>query len=449
MKSLHAIVICLGLLFCPPVLCASTALQTLFDSLGASANVTSPGAFRDQQAGYYTAGGLMVRAPVMGFAPIQVSLPHIGVSCGGIDAHLGSFSFISADNMGRALTRMGTGVGTYALQLSLKTIAPQVESIFSQLRKILFDVNQLQLGDCRMVQQLVASALPRESEMYRHACTDVMSQGRGAGDWFGAKTSCAQNTRAFETAREIGQRQQNRDSFDLQEANYTWHALSKMTGLSREMKEFVMTLVGTVIKRNAGGSFQYEYIPGMADSEDFIRAHLKGGRTKILSCRDSGKCLEVGRLEVAFSQEAQGNPCMMQRFRTTIELIKQKYEQKVALTPADIAFLNDTANLPVWKYIQISTAVGSHFLLDDAIEFIAGSVLLAQFDRAAAEVIGAFDALQGVQLNDERIQELKSNIQEARTRLQTMKGICQNGAIFRLNQMLRAYEHAVILEKGV
>lgn len=440
----------LAALCCSELVFSKTALQNLFDSLGVQHNATTPGSFKDQQAGYYTGGGMMVRGSVQGFSPIQVSLPSLNVSCGGIDAHLGSLSFISAEKMIEALKSMGTGVATYGFQLALKTMAPQIESTFSQLRKILLEVNQMQAGDCRMVQQMVASVLPKDSEMYRHACTDLKSQGRDSGDWFGAKEDCKNNETAFTQAKQVGANESNKDSFDMKEVNFTWHALSKMRGMSKEMKEFIMTLTGTIIKKQKGSTFDYDFIEGKADNREFIEAHLKGGKTAIRVCHRDQECLNPSEQDIIFGFEGQNNnPCMGARIQKKISDVRQKYVEKGALSNAEISFLNDAVKLPVWKYIQVSVAAGTHFLLSDAVDFIAASVLLAQFERAAAEVVEALDKIQTAQMNDEMVQRLKSNIQKTRHRLQIMIGNSNNGAVFRLNQMLKAYEHEVVLQKGV
>lgn len=444
---------------CPFYIQAESALDKLFESLNIHNNASAPGSYKDQQAGYYTGGGVMMRADISGFSPIQVSLPAFNVGCGKIDAHLGSLSFMKSGNMIRSLKAMGVGIGTYAFQLALKTVAPQIESTFSQLRKILLEINQMQLGDCRMVQQMVTSALPKDSEMYRHACTDVNSKGSEESDWFGAKAGCKESEQAFAKAKEVGasEREAKTDSFDMRPVNFTWHALYKMSGLSDEMKEFIMTLVGTIIKKEGAlrpkqkepSGFQYHYVAGMADNRAFIESHLKGGETEVLVCDSKTDCLNPRKSKVIYSASEGGNPCMTSKIHVKILSLQNKYLNKGTLLPDEIGFLNDSVKLPVWKYIQISSAVGSHFLLNDAVEFIAASVLLAQFERAAAEVVGALDSLQTAQLNDEMVQKLKENIHNTRMRLQLMIGNCNNGALFRLNQMLKTYENEVTLQKGL
>ncbi len=439
----------ISLIFLSSNLIAETALETMFKSIGGKTNISKPGVFRDQSAGYYTGGGAMMRGNVSGFTPIQASLPKFGAHCGGIDAYLGSISFVGGKEMLKALRGMGTGVATYAFQLALKTMAPQIESTFSQLRKILLEANQMMLGDCRMVQQMVAGALPKESEMYKHACTDVNSQGHHSTDWFGAKQRCQKTGRA-DAVKEIktGDRGVKNKDLLMGEFNITWHALSKMSGMSSQMKEFIMSVVGTIISKKEGDNFKLKYIEGKADNKKFIEALLKGGKTQLLVCSDKGKCINPSLSEVSFAPAGDNNPCMKVKIFKKINAIRNKYIEKGALNLNEITFLNDSVKLPVWKYIQVSVASGAMFLLSDAVEFIAVSVLLSQFDRAAAEVISSLDALQSVQINDESVKILKDKIQDTRLRLQIMIGNANNGAIFRLNKMIKTYEHEVVLQRG-
>ena len=75
----------------------SSALQRMFESLGSDTNVTTPGGFQDQAAGYYTGGGMVMRQKNKVVSPFNVSLPHLGIGCGGIDLYFGSISAIKGD----------------------------------------------------------------------------------------------------------------------------------------------------------------------------------------------------------------------------------------------------------------------------------------------------------------------------------------------------------------
>lgn len=124
--------------------------------------------------------------------------------------------------------------------------------------------------------------------------------------------------------------------------------------------------------------------------------------------------------------------------------LREKYMDKNPITEVEVSFLNDAVSLPVYRYIQVSVAAGTHFLMQDAVEYIAAMVLLTQFDRLMSEVIEAVDALQKIQLEDTAIDQFKQNLQQARGRVQALLVGANNGSIMTLNQAIKAIEQSII-----
>ena len=124
--------------------------------------------------------------------------------------------------------------------------------------------------------------------------------------------------------------------------------------------------------------------------------------------------------------------------------LRTKYISKENITTDDINFLNDAVNVPVYRYIQVSVAAGTPFMMQDAAEYIAASVLLSQFDRVMSEVLEAVDALQKIQLEDTAIAEFKKNLQNARSRVQALLIGANDGSIYYLNQAMQAIEQSII-----
>jgi conjugative transfer pilus assembly protein TraH len=99
--------------------------------------------------------------------------------------------------------------------------------------------------------------------------------------------------------------------------------------------------------------------------------------------------------------------------------------------------------VPVYKYIQVSAAVGSQFMLEDTCEYIGLSILLTQFDKVAAEILTALDNLQDIQLTTETIEGFKKRIQSLRGRLHAQLASANGDALLRLHQMIRGHEQAL------
>jgi conjugative transfer pilus assembly protein TraH len=70
-----------------------------------------------------------------------------------------------------------------------------------------------------------------------------------------------------------------------------WNALSKnrLFDGNKELKEFVMTLTGTLI---LGRTVKSPRCRRTTD-QDLIKAMMEGGTAKIYHCNDSDKCLKV------------------------------------------------------------------------------------------------------------------------------------------------------------
>lgn len=81
-------------------------LKDVFE--GMSVNVTNPGSYHDQAAGYYAAGGLSMRTGKTAFNPISLTPPSLNMSCSGIDAYLGSFSIISGEELVQLMKNIGS-----------------------------------------------------------------------------------------------------------------------------------------------------------------------------------------------------------------------------------------------------------------------------------------------------------------------------------------------------
>jgi conjugative transfer pilus assembly protein TraH len=421
---------------------ASGALDKFFESLGGHVNHTAPGAFFDQAAGYYTGGGYALRQGNTVIQPINISLPRLGAGCNSLDLYFGSFSFLQGAQLSELLRKIGTGIPTYALQLALKTMAPQIENLLAQLRKYILDMNNMMLGSCQSTQQIVGGLWPKGTAASEQICMD---QKRGGNeDWFGARKHC---DRSNAVQGEVQGAQQKHKDLLMGEYNLVWHVLKKMPAYAnnKELAYFIMTVTGSLISRREGEGFRLKAIEPKADQKDFIVAYLKGGTTSRLICDEPERCL-VPRLETVTIQDGPHNPqtTMKAKVIHKISDLRAKYISKETVTPEEISFLNDSVNLPVYRYIQVSVAAGSHFLMQDAAEYIAANVILAQFDRVMSEVVEAVDALQKVQLEDTAILQFKKNLQSARSRVQALLIGANNGSIYLLNQTIQAIEQAII-----
>lgn len=433
---------------------AKGALDKFFKSLGGQTNSTSPGAFHDQAAGYYTGGGYVLRQNNSVVNPINISLPRIGVGCNSLDLYFGGISFIKSEQLVQMARQIATGAPTYAFQLSMKTFAPQIENLMSQLRKQVQDINGMMLNSCQASQQIVGGLWPKGTAASEQICMDQTRSGNN--DWFGARSHCEDTSKV---SQKVTEAQKKHKDLLQGEYNLVWHVLQKMPEYAnnKQLAYFIMSVTGTLISKKESDPSQKDEDPRYrirlieprADQKEFIAAYLKGGTTSQLVCDEGKKCLAVKTSQITIENDVEAaQPSMRAKVIQMIGDLRVKYISKTAVTQEDITFLNDSVNLPVYRYIQVSVAAGTHFMMQDAAEFIAAAVLLTQFDRVMSEVIEAVDALQKIQLEDTAIGDFKKNLQQARGRVQALLIGANNGSVHTLNQAIQAIEQAIIAKNS-
>jgi conjugative transfer pilus assembly protein TraH len=271
-------------------------LDSFFNKLGSKSNFTQAGAYKDQAAGYYTGGGFALREGSTTVNPLTVSMPNYGAGCNNIDMYFGSISFVRSEQLVAMLKQLKKGVPTYGFQLALKSWFPMGEGLLSEIREKIEKMNALMLNSCQLSQQIVGGAWPKGTAASEQICMDAKRSSDM--DWFGARNHCNQS----ESANALMSARDKHKDLMVAEYNLVWHIVKKMGTYSdsskREMAEFVMSIVGTLISVKEGNSFKTRIIGPRADQKEFVAAYLKGGQTTVLRCDETGKCLMY--LEIKF-----------------------------------------------------------------------------------------------------------------------------------------------------
>lgn len=415
------------------------ALTRFYNSFGAGSNLTNPTHFHDQAAGHYTGGGLVLRGKNKTVQPINVSLPHIGTDgCNKIDMYFGSLSFVKGEELAQLGRSAISGAPSYALQLALKTMAPQIENLLTQLRKEIMDLNKHMMNSCRLTQQVVGGVWPKSREASEYICKQEKMADNS--DSFAAQKHCQKDDKVQQG---IEQAKAKHPDLMAGEYNLVWHVMKKMPDYqdNRELAEFVMTLVGTLLSRKDGNKYRYYFFAPKADSEEFLAANLKGGDTQKLTCNETEKCLDPHKVPFTVPEG------LGEKVHKRIVDLTTKYKQNQAITADDLSFLNDSVAFPVYKYIQVSAAANRHFLTQDASQYIAISVLLYQFDKIIGEVLEAVDLIASIQVDDTALQKFRENLMRAKTLIQTRMTTSNMKAIWQLMQLIQAEEKSITIQQ--
>jgi conjugative transfer pilus assembly protein TraH len=81
-------------------------MNNFFNKLGFASNTSQPQVWQGQAAGYASGGSLYARTQVKTIQLVSMTLPDINAGCGGIDAYLGSFSFINSEQLQRFANKL-------------------------------------------------------------------------------------------------------------------------------------------------------------------------------------------------------------------------------------------------------------------------------------------------------------------------------------------------------
>ncbi len=333
---------------------------------GMSTNVTKPGSYQDQAAGYYAAGGLSMRTSKTSFNPISMTAPSLTMSCNGIDAYLGSFSIISGDELVQLMKNIGTQAKAYAFSLGMKTFAPQVENSLKDLRNLAMEMNQFAKGDCEITKAIFASILPKDSAMRESVCKDMQAQS--GMDYFAAGKRCRNDLEQ----KQALQQAQNKDP-ELMLNNYNiFIKAAEKAGIPVDMRSSIMSMTGTIVVKNKNVYF----FDSLAKDEKSWITHLKGGESASIYACDNSSCLNPTlqrNISILPEQSYQG------KAKTKLDGLKSKLASNSEFNNVDIMFLSSIGEaFPIYDYITLESISGIT-ILDSSSELIANYTLLQHY----------------------------------------------------------------------
>lgn len=130
---------------------------------------------------------------------------------------------------------------------------------------------------------------PQTQESQQKVCQDIGSESNIFADWAASRQGCTVGGQSSSVRDKASDKDKERV---LKNQNIIWEALKKnrMFDGNKELKEFIMTLTGTLI---FGEDSEITPLPARTTDRDILRAIMEGGTAKIYHCNDSDKCLKV------------------------------------------------------------------------------------------------------------------------------------------------------------
>ncbi|EIQ0794666.1 conjugal transfer protein TraH, partial [Escherichia coli] len=175
-----------------------------------------------QAAGYAYGGSLYARTQVKNVQLISMTLPDINAGCGGIDAYLGSFSYINGEQLQRFVKQIMSNAAGYFFDLALQTTVPEIKTAKDFLQKMASDINSMNLSSCQVAQGLVGGLFPQTQESQRKVCQDIAGESNIFADWAASRQGCTVGGQSASVRDKAGEKDKERV---LKNQNIMWEAL--------------------------------------------------------------------------------------------------------------------------------------------------------------------------------------------------------------------------------
>ena len=435
-----------GGLFAPAQADVNSEMSNFFNSAGVSGNVTGPGAFQGQSAGYYSLGNVWMRFPQRNVQPFNIQLPHARAGCGGIDLFSGSFSFINSAELIAMLKATANNAVGFAFKLAIDAVSPQISKVMEELSQKAEKLNQMNISSCETAQALVGGLWPKMEATRSTICESVGNSQGLFSDWAATRQGCTNGGRRDSTIA-ANTNPAMADQLIGEPHNYTWDILKKssqFSGFDQDFKELVMTLVGTIITQpstdpRVGGRVA---MIGAAD-DSVVQALLDGTQNggsavKILRCDTADACLNPTLQSLVVTNASAIRP----RVRQLIQNMAVAIRANSAIGPNEKALLN-VASIPLYKVLAVQSA--SHVAVGaDEIDTIAEITSIDIVQAMLQNLLDSFAQSKTslVKADEHTAQMWQQSISEARQRIAN-RGVSISQ---RVEVTMRVIDRSMMLE---
>jgi len=429
-------------------------LMAFFKSAGIASNVTSPGSYQDQTAGFYSGGSIIARNGVRNAQLATVQMPGYRAGCGGIHAWGGAFSYIKAGELVELARNIGSATAAYAFMLAVQTVSPQIYNIMNELQNLATQINQANINSCEMGATLLGGVWPKSDQASKHLCQNMGTNLGMFSDYASSRHDCGAGGDRGRVIKGGSSDPRYKDMF-VGDFNLAWKAIQANAFLrqDKELAELFLTLVGSIIVRSGepqtshfkGGavadkSHQVINLIGYADKDDVINGLLIGGKTLLYVCNDEA-CLEPKLTSITLSEPHS----LRGQVHGILESIVQKIYEDGEPKPEEKDFFNAT-RLPIFKMLNVLTAFrkGQAPLDIHQYEDLIAIDILYKYVMEVIDIVhDSVVQLRSVQVNDSHIEQFLHNLHVARKRITALR----NSTFQYMDSMLSFVEATQTIEK--
>ena len=405
------------------------AMDGYFNDMGAAANVTGPSAFQGQSAGYYSAGNIWTRFPQKNVNLANLQLPSVKAGCGGIDLFAGSFSFINSAQLIALLKSIANNAVGFAFKLAIDTVCPECSKVMEEMKQAAQLMNNQSINSCQMAAGLVGSVWPKSDMADKEICQQFGNSTGVFSDMAASMAGCGNGGSRTTTNAAAASDPAFKDVTPGVSRNYTWHMLKKSEffapggNLDRELAEYVMTIVGTIIyvpaKDAPATPGVYNPIEGDVSSA-LVTALLDGtaisGPVKIWTC-DPSEPDDVCVNPTLTPLTVDATKAIRARVKVLIDGMAASMATDTPLTAPQIALLQ-VASLPLYKILSVQAAAGRGAAIessDTLAEITSVDLLTSVLDQLMTEMGKSKSTL--IAADAEKAQAWAANFVATRTAL--------------------------------
>lgn len=385
-------------------------LGNFFNNLGFDGNATKAQAWQGQAAGYVTGGSVYLRNQVKNVQLMSVELPSINAGCGGIDAYLGSFSFISGEQITRFGKQIMSNAAGYAFDLALQTMVPEMKQAKDFLQKMANEINGMNMSSCQAAQGIIGGLFPKTQVSQQKVCQDIAGENNIFADWAASRQGCTVGGKMDEVQNKANAKEKDQI---LKNKNLIWDTLSAnhLFDDNRELKEFVMSIVGSIVFDDKGNLTS---LTPLVDNRDVVKSLMNGGSAKVYGCDSADLCLHPTVHTVNINE----NKALTNLVKELLLGIGAKLQTDEGLTEKEKGFINSTS-VPILKYLTTAQSMGmdGSYLLEMS-DFIAQNIMMQYLDELVKQ---ANLALAAKNYPEAASNELRGNIVTASRLLAQMK----------------------------
>ena len=334
-KSLARYQISIVIFFCILIQASScfAGIEKIIKTLspkGSMSNVSNTAIVHEQEAGHIMGGSVSVSAPpLQDLHLLNAEAPSCrfgGVCDASMDFTAGGLSFAKGPAFSTFLTQLVNNAQAYGTILAVQTLCPQCENIMTWLQEAVQAVNAMAIPACKAM-EIIGGGMKTAADAAADSIKQrfLINAGEKSDMASIQKKSKKDNDESTGDAPEL--KSLLGDNFNL-----VWKALDERAanGADNELKEFLMTLSGTVIAKKENGVPSFSHKRSLITEGNlakFIGIDENADGLMVYACDEMNKCLNPRKKASSVDQS--------QTFKAKIIALLTSIVKKVAADGAE------------------------------------------------------------------------------------------------------------------